>query len=189
MKWLSYHVLRLIGWRFEGKIPDVPKMVVIGAPHTSNWDFFLLLAALHHFGISVRFLGKKTLFRWPLGFMFRRVGGIPVDRSGPGGVVEQVTTTFESIQRMILVIAPEGTRRAAPYWRSGFLKIARGAGVPIVMAGVDGEHKVLSLSDAYEVMGDETTFMGQVRAFYADKNGMNPRGKGPVRIAEETTRS
>lgn len=185
MRWLSYRVLRLLGWRFAGELPDVPKMVIIGAPHTSNWDFFLLLGALYHFGINVRFLGKHTLFRWPVGFMFRKVGGIPVDRSRPGGLVDQVKEAFDSAERMILVIAPEGARRAVPYWKSGFIKIAQGASVPVVLAGVDAAHKVLAVSGAHEVGTDVDRFMAEVREFYSDKYGINPAGKGPVRIAEE----
>lgn len=189
MRWLSYRVARFLGWRFEGQLPEVPKMVIIGAPHTSNWDFFLFLAALHHFGIRVRFLGKHTLFRWPIGFMFRKVGGIPVDRSRAGGVVEQVRREFDSQEHMILVITPEGTRKPARRWKSGFVQIAQGANVPVVLAGVDAEHKTLWISRAHEVGDDVDRFMDEVRTFYADKNGINPSGKGPIRIAEEKSRS
>lgn len=189
MRWISYHVLRLLRWKIEGDLPDVPKMVIIGAPHTSNWDFFLFLAALRHFDISVKFLGKHTLFHWPFGWMFRKVGGIPVDRTQPGGIIGQVKSAFESAERMILVIAPEGTRKAAPHWKSGFVKIAKGAGVPVVFAGVDSDRKVLVISKAFEVGDDRNGFMDEVRDFYADKNGINPAGKGPVRIAEEAKSS
>lgn len=189
MRWLSYRVLQLLGWHIDGELPDIPKMVVVGAPHTSNWDFFLFLAALYHFDISVKFLGKHTLFRWPFGFMFTQVGGIPVDRSRPGGVVDQVKATFDAEERMILVVAPEGTRNSAPHWKSGFVMIAEDAGVPVVLAGVDSKHKTLVFSDAYEIDGNRERFMDEVRAFYADKDGINPTGKGPVRIAEETPSS
>jgi 1-acyl-sn-glycerol-3-phosphate acyltransferase len=185
MKWLSCRVLTAIGWRFEGQVPDLPKMVIIGAPHTSNWDFALFLAALHHYRLKVRFLGKHTLFRWPLGYFFRRWGGIPVDRTKGGGVVAQVKQAFDEAEKMILVIAPEGTRKAAPRWKSGFAEIAERADVPVVFAGVDGPGKTLVIGPAHRVGADRTGFMDRVRAFYNDKEGINPKGKGPVRIGTE----
>jgi 1-acyl-sn-glycerol-3-phosphate acyltransferase len=190
MRWLSYRIFTSLGWRIEGELPDVPKMVIIGAPHTSNWDFFLFLAALHHFRIKMRFLGKASLFRWPYGFMFRKVGGIPVDRSQSGGLVGQVKAAFDASDEMILVIAPEGTRHAADSWKSGFLEIAEGAEVPVVFAGVDGKHKLLVISPPYRVVGgDRRAFMDEVRAFYADKSGIDPKGKGPVRLDRKSRAS
>lgn len=185
MRWISYRVFRALGWRVEGDLPPLSKMVIIGAPHTSNWDFFLFLAVIRHFNISVNFLGKHTLFRWPFGFMFRKVGGIPVDRRQPGGLVEQVRTAFAERERLILVIAPEGTREAAGSWKPGFVHIAAGAGVPVVFAGVDSTRKAVVISEPEWVGDDEAGFMDRVRAFYADKNGIHPENKGPVRLADE----
>jgi 1-acyl-sn-glycerol-3-phosphate acyltransferase len=186
MRWLSLRIFNALGWRIDGEIPDLPKMVIIGAPHTSNWDFFLFLAAIQHFHIKVRFLGKASLFRWPFGFMFRKVGGIPVDRSYPAGIVAQVKAAFDETDEMILVIAPEGTRRAADTWKSGFLEIAHHADVPVVFAGVDGFNRVLTISEPHVVVDDQTEFMDQARAFYAEQPGLKPQGKGPVRLARET---
>lgn len=160
-------------------------MVIIGAPHTSNWDFFLFLAVIQHFHITVNYLAKHTLFRWPFGFMFRKVGGIPVDRRKRGGVVGQVRAAFEERENMILVIAPEGTRDAAKSWKPGFVRIAAGAEVPVVFAGVDSTAKRIFISEPHMVGGDEIEFMSRVRTFYADKNGLHPTGKGPVRLASE----
>ena len=185
MRWLSYRIFKALGWRVEGGLPELPKMVIIGAPHTSNWDFFLFLAVIHHFRISVNFLGKHTLFRWPFGFMFRKVGGIPVDRRKSGGIVEQVRMAFAARERMVLVIAPEGTRDAAGSWKPGFVRIAAGAKVPVVFAGVQSTQKTIFISQAEWVGDDEGEFMGRVRAFYADKNGLRPDNKGPVRLDSE----
>lgn len=162
-------------------------MIVIGAPHTTNWDFTLYLAALHAYRISTRFIGKHTLFRWPLGMLFKAWGGIPVDRSKPGGVVGQVTAAFEEADRMILVIAPEGTRAAAPHWKSGFLKMAEAANVPIVLGGVDFAGKRVVLGPCLEFNGNAEDFMDEVRAFYADMQGRRPELKGPVSLLEETS--
>ncbi|HZD24419.1 MAG TPA: 1-acyl-sn-glycerol-3-phosphate acyltransferase [Acidimicrobiia bacterium] len=160
---MSYRVLKLLGWSFDGRLPDIPKMVVIEAPHTPNWDFLLFLAALYHFDVTVKFLGKHTLFRPPLGWMFRKVGGVPVDRTRPEGIVDQVKTRFESLDRMILVIAPEGTRKAVPRWKSGFVEIARGADVPVLMAGIDSERRVVTISTPRKVGADLDQFMAEVR--------------------------
>lgn len=164
-------------------------MVIIGAPHTSNWDFFLFLAVIQHFRITVKFLGKASLFRWPFGWMFRKVGGIPVDRHKTGGIVGQVKAEFDSSESMILVIAPEGTRKAATEWKSGFVEIASGADVPVVFAGVDGQRKVIAISGAERVGDDQHEFMDRVRAFYADKNGLRPEGNGPIRLRSEPATS
>lgn len=103
MTWLVHKLLRLMGWRFYGSVPDLPKMIVIGAPHTTNWDFILLLGALHAFNLEVRYMGKDGLFRWPFGYFFRAFGGIPVSQSRPGGVVGQVVAEFERAERMVQI--------------------------------------------------------------------------------------
>lgn len=185
MRWLSYKVFTALGWQIEGELPDIPKMVVVGAPHTSNWDFFIFLAVIYHFDIKVKFLGKHTLFRWPFGWMFRKVGGIPVDRSKSGGVVGQVRTAFDAAESMILVVAPEGTRRAQRSWKSGFVEIAETADVPVVFAGVDGPTRTVHIGQAERVGPDRSEFMNRARAFYADLRGLRPEGKGPVRLADE----
>jgi 1-acyl-sn-glycerol-3-phosphate acyltransferase len=185
MRWLSYRIFTALGWRIRGELPDLPKMVVIGAPHTSNWDFFIFLAVIYHFDIRVRFLAKHTLFRRPFGWMFRKVGGIPVDRAERGGVIDQVRDAFKREERMILVIAPEGTRKAADSWKSGFLKIAQVSHVPIVFAGVDSATRTVHIGPAEEVGPDPHEFMDRVRAFYADMDGLRPEGKGPMRLDSE----
>lgn len=189
MRWLSHRVMTLLGWRFVGEVPNLPKMVIIGAPHTSNWDFFLFLAALDRYHLKVHFLGKRSLFRWPFGWMFRKVGGIPVDRSAQGGLVNQVKEAFDASDELILVIAPEGTRQAAPKWKSGFFEIARHAKVPVVCAGVNSIAKTVTFGEALVVGDDQSAFMDEIRSFYAPMDGIRPLGRGPVRIAEEAVGS
>lgn len=185
MKRLAHTLARLLGWSFHGIVPPVAKMVVLGAPHTSNWDFFVFLAALHHYRLRVRYLGKHTLFRPPLGWFFARLGGIPVDRSSPGGVVAMAVKAFSDAELMVLVIAPEGTRRAGRWWRSGFLNIAREARVPLVLAGIDYPTKTVTLGEAIDFDGDTADFMDAARAFYADKRGLRPELETPVRLRDE----
>lgn len=186
MKWLSYWYLRLRGWTFLGQVPNDPKLIVIGAPHTSNWDFILFLAALHYFDIKVNYIGKHTLFRPPFGWFFRRTGGIPVDRSKHGRLVQQVAEAMDAAERMILVLAPEGTRSKAPRWKSGFLKIAEATGTPVVPAAVDASRKELTIGPKAVYDGDAAAFMDRTREFYADKEGIHPELKGPVTVGEES---
>ena len=185
MKWLAYRYWRMRGWSFHGEFPDIPKMIAIGAPHTTNWDFVLYLAALHYYRVRATFIGKHTLFRWPFGWFFRWFGGIPVDRSKSGGIVGEVARAFENTERMILVMAPEGTRNPAAYWKTGFVKIAEAADVPVVLASVDFERRQLTIGPTIEYQDDIVEFMDHVRAFYDDKQGLYPEKKGPVWLAEE----
>lgn len=185
MKWLAEKYLKLTGWAFIGQVPDVPKFIVVGAPHTSNWDFIAYLAAISHWNFKPRYLGKHTLFEGPFGWLFRRWGGIPVDRSKPGGVVGQVAAEFANAERIALVIAPEGTRQAAPSWKSGFLTIATAVGVPIVPASVNFEAKEIKLGDPIYTSGDAPATMDRIRVFYRDAAGKNREGMGPIRINEE----
>ncbi len=183
--WLAYKYLTWRGWRFQGEVPDIPKMIIAGAPHTTNWDFVLFLGALHHFDLKVKYLGKHTLFRWPLGYFFRAFGGIPVDRSRPGGIVAQVREAFDGAEKLILVVAPEGSRRPVPYWKSGFIKIAEGVGVPVVFASIDFPNKKVLIGPTVSYEGDVTAFMDQARDFFEGKDGLKPENKGPVRVEEE----
>jgi 1-acyl-sn-glycerol-3-phosphate acyltransferase len=183
--WLAGKLLELRGWEFTGELPDAPKMIIVGAPHTTNWDFIVYLGFLHHFGVKASFIGKHTLFRWPFGYFFRWLGGIPVDRSRAAGLVQQVVEAIANSERMILVMAPEGTRKPVPYWKSGFLKIAAKAEIPIVLGYVDFPNRRAGLGPMVRYDGDATSLMDRARQFYADKQGLHPEGKGPVRVREE----
>lgn len=185
MTWLAGKLLELRGWEFTGELPDAPKMIIVGAPHTTNWDFIVYLGFLHHFGVKASFIGKHTLFRWPFGYFFRWLGGIPVDRSRAAGLVQQVVEAIANSERMILVMAPEGTRKPVPYWKSGFLKIAAKAEIPIVLGYVDFPNRRAGLGPMVRYDGDATSLMDRARQFYADKQGLHPEGKGPVRVREE----
>ena len=147
-------VLRAMGWRFEGEVPDRPKVVIVVAPHTSNWDFVVGLAADLALDLRVRFLGKDTLFRPPLGWLMRWAGGIPVDRAAPEGVIEAVARSFMDEAQLFLAIAPEGTRRRVERWKTGFWRIARAAGVPVWTVGLDWSRRVVRLDPTFETSAD-----------------------------------
>jgi 1-acyl-sn-glycerol-3-phosphate acyltransferase len=135
--------LKAAGWRFEGAIADHPKMVAIIAPHTSNWDFPLGLAARYALRLDASWLGKHTLFRPPFGWLMRRWGGIAVDRSAAHDVVTQTIEAFSSRRGVFLVITPEGTRKQVSRWKTGFWHIAKGAGVPIQPIAFDWGERVV----------------------------------------------
>lgn len=129
--------MRLTGWHVEGNFPDAAKLVVAVAPHTSNWDFVHGAAAMFALDLNCTFIGKHTLFVWPFAGFLRWMGGIPVDRSAPRGVVGEAVDSFRNCSQRILVIAPEGTRSRVDRYKTGFLHIARGAGVPVLLIGLD----------------------------------------------------
>ena len=125
------------GWKPSGEFPPGRKFVIMGASHTSNWDFLVFLGTVHALGRQARFIGKHSLFKWPMGGFMRALGGVPVDRSAPQDLVSQVVAQFNAHEDFVLVVAPEGTRSATRHWKTGFYQIALKAGVPIVCAGPD----------------------------------------------------
>lgn len=156
--------LWLGGWRWEGALPDAPKLVVAFAPHTSNWDFVWGMLAIFALRVRVRWIGKHTIFRAPWGGLMRALGGIPVDRSAPGGLVRQAAGAFAQHDRFWLALAPEGTRSRVERWRSGFYHIAREAGVPIMLAGMDYERRVIHIGLLFEPTGALGDDIAEMRA-------------------------
>lgn len=137
--------LRHAGWRVEGEIPDLPRAVVAVAPHSSNWDFVHAVAAVFALGLRVSFIGKHTLFRGPLGRFMTWLGGIPVDRARPDGVVDAVRAHFARGDPLWFGVAPEGTRRLGAPFKSGFYRIAQAAAVPIVPVFLDYRRRVIGV--------------------------------------------
>ncbi len=185
MRRLAYWYLRLTGWTFAGRLPSATSYVVIGAPHTSNWDFLAFLAASHHFGFRPRFIGKASLFRPPVGWIMNRLGGIPVDRRATRGLVEQVVQGMKSDPDSVLVVAPEGTRHRSGGWKSGFYHIAAGAGVPIVCAAIDGLAKRVELSGTIHPSGDLQADFQLIADLYEGKSGKRPERRADVRLGSD----
>ena len=159
-------LFRLRGWQLEGTAPKARRVVIVGAPHTSNWDFVFFIGATHHFGLAPRFMGKASLFRWPLTRFMYDMGGVPVDRSRRGNYAEAMIAALTRHDEFALVIAPEGTRSAVGKWRSGFWHIANGAKVPMVLAWVN--HETMRGGMGPEIMpsGDFEADMAKIAAFY-----------------------
>ncbi len=168
---LGRGVLAALGWRVTGAFPNEPKLVMIGAPHTSNWDFVVALAAAFSLRLGFTWMGKHVLFRPPFGWFFRWLGGLPVDRRSSHGFVRQMVSEFDRRPRFLLAIAPEGTRKAVERWRTGFYHIAQGAGVPILLVTFDNPHKAIHVGPAVTASGDLTADMDGILARYAERLG------------------
>ncbi|MBI3153738.1 MAG: lysophospholipid acyltransferase family protein [Chloroflexi bacterium] len=173
----SNAIMRLAGWRVEGELPDLPKFLIIGAPHTSNWDFVLFLGVIFHLKADVRFMGKAELFRSPFGWFFYWCGGVPVDRKKSTGLVEQMVEACNKSDKFILTIAPEGTRHYVREWKMGFYHIAKSAGIPLVMAVVDGKHKAVRVGQMFQPTGDMNEDIKTIKGFFSGVVGINPKKK------------
>ena len=181
-------VFRLIGWTPQPYV-DVPdKCVIIGYPHTSNWDLVLLQLAAMYYGQHLNWLGKKQIFAPGIGWLMRRLGGIPVDRSAPQGLVRQVSDEIRKARKVRLVIPPEGTRSKVDYWKSGFYRIAMEAGVPIQVAEVCYRRKIIGFGVTIAPTGDVRADMDRIRAYLSGKFGLHPENAGAIRLRDEELR-
>lgn len=173
-QWLARTLLRLGGWRMVGEFPDLPKAVLIAAPHSSNWDGIWGFAAKVAVGIRLSVLGKHSLFRVPgLAQILRWQGVIPIDREAPLGVIEQAVATIRAHPRIWYAIAPEGTRRRVSRWKTGFWKIAHGAGVPVVPAYFDYPSRTIGIGPPFALGDDMSADIARFQRWYAPYRGRN----------------
>ncbi len=172
-RYFSLLVFKMAGWKVKGQLPDLNKYVIILAPHTSNWDFMIALFARSITRVNSRYMAKESLFKPPLGWLFKALGGYPVNRSKSTKLVDKVIAIFEKEDQFIVALAPEGTRKKVKEWKSGFYYIALGANVPIVMTAFDYRRKEFSISQPLYPTGDYEKDMVTVRQFYSDKKGKN----------------
>lgn len=172
-RWIGRTVLRLGGWKVTGQWPDLPKMVIIVAPHSSAWDAIWGIAAKVAMGVDIHFMAKKEAFWGPLGWLLRRFGGFPVDRVAPAGIVEQAVAKIVAAERMWFVLAPEGTRRRVQKWKPGFWKIARGAGVPVFCAWLNYAEKTIGLGPLLELSDDLEADLLRAREQFRPYRGRN----------------
>ncbi|MGY1411118.1 MULTISPECIES: lysophospholipid acyltransferase family protein [unclassified Luteimonas] len=172
-RWFGRSLLRLGGWRVVGTLPDVPRLVLIAAPHSSNWDGIWGFAAKLAIGFEVRVLGKAQLFRWPLGLLLRRLGAIPVDRAAPQGTVGQAVEMIRRSERIWFAIAPEGTRRRVERWKTGFWKIAHQAQVPILPVYFHYPERHIGFGPLFTTSGDMEADIAALREWYLPWMGRN----------------
>jgi 1-acyl-sn-glycerol-3-phosphate acyltransferase len=166
-RWLGRAVLRAMGWRLEGAVPDLPKMVVIGAPHTTNMDGVIAFAVLTALGLRAGTMIKDSAFKGPFGWLLRWLGALPIDRASPKGVVEQTVDAFARQPQFVLLLAPEGTRSAAPEWKRGFWHVARGAGVPVVPVAIHYAAKRVLFGEPLSPGTDYDADLARLLGFFA----------------------
>lgn len=171
---LGRTALAVLGWRFEGTMPNEPKFVAIVAPHTSNWDFFVGVGALFSLGIRVSFLGKDSIFRGPAGPIMRWLGGIAVDRSVSRDRVAEMVDVFKSRDRLVVGITPEGTRKKVSDWRTGFYHVANGARVPILPVAFDYTRKVIVFFPPLIPTGDAKADVEYLKGLYRPSMARQP---------------
>ncbi|HVO29449.1 MAG TPA: 1-acyl-sn-glycerol-3-phosphate acyltransferase [bacterium] len=174
-----------MGWKPVGAPPPEPKYVMV-SQHTSNWDFVFMILFASHFRVDVSWLGKASLFRFPFGGLLRALGGIPVDRSAKHDLVAQMAGEFAKRDRLVIGIAPEGTRKYTDYWKSGFYAIARAASVPIWAMALDYAKKECGFGIRVLPSGDVRADMDTLRAYYATQTCKFPAFTAPVRLKDES---
>ncbi|HWS57338.1 MAG TPA: 1-acyl-sn-glycerol-3-phosphate acyltransferase [Actinotalea sp.] len=182
-RWVARTTFRLIGWQHVGTVPRTG--IILGAPHTSNWDLVLTVLVLWADGVEPRMLVKQEVFWWPLGALLRALGAIPTDRRGGAGLVRSLVAEAQSDQGFALVLAPDGTRTRTDHWKSGFYRLSRETGLPVTLGFLDGPTRTAGVGPTIQLTGDVRADMDVVRAFYADKHGVRPGRGSAVRLREE----
>ncbi|MEO5799774.1 MAG: lysophospholipid acyltransferase family protein [Gemmatimonadales bacterium] len=171
-------LLSLFGWALEGELPDEPKFVLIVAPHTSNWDFFLCIFAMFGYGIRLSWLGKHTIFFWPAAPILSWLGGEPIDRRATLGTVDDAIGRFHSRAQWVMGLSPEGTRKRTTEWKSGFYRIAVGAGVPIQPVSLDYGRKRITIMPMFRPTGALDQDIAKLRATFSKEMARHPENFG-----------
>ena len=184
-RWLGLAVMWIARWEFVGEKPEESYYVVIAAPHTSNWDLLYLLASVYSVNLDIKWMGKHTLFRGPMGPIMKALGGVPIVRHKNTNVVDKAAELFDDPNGFVLVVPAEGTRGYMPHWKSGFYHIARKADVPVCLSFVDFSRRQSGMGPLIRMTGDITKDMDKVRAFYVDKVGAYPEMQGEIKLREE----
>ena len=182
LKKISQYILSVLGWQLDDRLPTEKKYVMLGAFHTSNWDFPIGILGMWALGLKASWVGKHTLFRGPLGPLFKLMGGIPVDRTIHTGFIQRIAELYQSREQMTLTIAAEGTRSRTEHWKTGFYFIALEAKVPVALAYIDYSTKTLGVGATLHPSGDIRMDFEIIRDFYKDKQGLRPENQGPISL-------
>lgn len=168
-------LMRLAGWHIVlDNMPNQPKMLLVGAPHTSNWDFFLTLGAVFQLSVRISWMGKHTMFRWPIGGLMRWLGGVAIDRRTRGNIVDKTVAAFNTHDQFVIAIMPEGTRSRVEGWKSGFYYIAQGAAVPLVPVVFDYGTKRMTIGPAFDLTGNIDVDLPMIKAHFATAKARHP---------------
>ncbi len=182
-KWIAAPIMWVFGWKYGGGLPNIPKMVIIGVPHTTNWDGFWYLVITAYMRLRTNVIMKAEIARTPfVGWVFKKFGGIPVERSTSNNLVTQMAAEIAKRETIAIVIAPEGTRKRAEYWHAGFYWIAHRAHIPIVLAAIDYSIKSLDFLATIQTTGDIDADFRVIASLYEGHlNGKRPENIGPIR--------
>jgi 1-acyl-sn-glycerol-3-phosphate acyltransferase len=184
LSWLAKTIFFLISWEIVGNLPKEKKFVIIIGPHTSNWDFFMFILVKFACKLRVSFIGKHTIFIGPAGWVLRKLGGIPVERSSSHNVVDTIVDEFLKRESMIFALSPEGTRSYLDHWKSGFYHIARKANVPVVAAFLDTQTKTIGWGPSFIMGDDKHKDLNKIREFFVDKKGFKQHRYSLVRFLD-----
>lgn len=176
-------ILRAVRWRVVGEVP--PSGIMVGAPHTSNWDWVATMLMMWSREVTPRILIKQELFRGPLGPLLRATGGVPVDRVNASEVVSALADNLTRDETLVVAIAAEGTRERTEFWKSGFYRLAQQTGLPVALGFIDGPTRTVGFGPTVAITGDVRADMDVIRAFYADKRGVRPEHRTEPRLREE----
>ncbi|KAA3661268.1 MAG: acyltransferase [Chloroflexi bacterium] len=171
---IAQRSMSLFGWEIKGHVPNLSKMVLVGAPHTSNWDFILTICTMFALGIQLNWLAKDSLFRNPFGGIFRYLGGIGVNRRVSTNLVDAVVNEFKKRESIVLAIMPEGTRSKVRRWKTGFYYMATQASVPILLITFDYGRKIMKIGPAINPTGDIETDLPHIQSYFKDIKAKNP---------------
>jgi len=175
-------LLAAFGWRCVLVPPPAPKGIIVVYPHTSNWDFVIGVLGKIAVGLPARWMGKDTLFRWPVRRLFLRIGGIPINRRERTGFVASLLAEFARHDWMWLAVAPEGTRSYTDHWKSGFYRIAVAGHLPVGLGFIDYGTRSVGVDTYLMLTGDPAADFARIRAYYADKRGRRPAAAGDIRL-------
>jgi len=174
-RWLGLTTLKLMGWKIKGAFAPEPKAVFIGLPHTSNWDFIIFLSAMQAVGLKASWMMKKEAFFWPLAGLFKKLGGVPIDRKSSQDITGQMADWFAANEKAYLGITPEGTRSKVETLKKGYLRIAYAAKVPVFLIGIDGTNKNVVVDKLWPLTGDIEVDNRDIKAYYdANYTGIRP---------------
>ena len=183
--WIAYFLLRLFGWDVIGQVSAGKKFVLIGAPHTSNWDFPFGLAAVYIYRLKVSWIGKESLFKKPFGGFMRFLGGIAINRDSHHGVVEQIAKKLTESRKLVIAMTPSGTRKKSDYWKSGFYRIAHAAQVPILCGYLDYAHRRVCIGLCFGPTGNVKEDKDRIRDFYKGIKGKYPEMTANIELRDE----
>jgi 1-acyl-sn-glycerol-3-phosphate acyltransferase len=174
-RWIGRLILKMMGWKITGQLPDKKQIIIIGAPHTSNWDFTLAMGAMLAVGLRFSWMMKKEAFFWPLGGLWKAMGGIPIDRGGDTDIVAQISEYFQNNDNVWIGLTPEGTRSKVETFKKGYLRMSYGTGVPLFIIGINGPTKEVVLDKLWETTGDLEQDNVAIKAYFdANFTGIRP---------------